>query len=123
MIKKSESKEMYLEVMLELFESKQKIRLTDIAEKLNISKPSVNNRLNKFKDLGLINKKPYSEITFTEKGLKLAKKVKNKHRLLTEFFDKTLKVDLSVAEENACRFEHSLTDDMIIAIKDLLIES
>ncbi len=116
----SESQEMYLETMLEIHKTNNKIRLTDIALKLDVSKASVNNALKKLEEENLIKKEHYGEISFTEKGYEKASRVKEKHDLITKFFIKTLNIDPKIAESDACRFEHFASVELINAIKSYL---
>ncbi len=116
----SESQEMYLETMLEIHKTNNKIRLTDIALKLDVSKASVNNALKKLEEENLIKKEHYGEISFTEKGYEKASRVKEKHDLITKFFIKTLNIDPKIAEKDACRFEHFASVELINAIKRYL---
>ncbi len=116
----SESKEMYLETMLELFLNNKKIRVTDVAKSLNVSKASVNSAFKKLEEENLVQKEYYGDIKFTEQGYEKALKIKEKHDLITRFFIKTLNIDPKIAENDACRFEHFASKELIDAIKKYL---
>ena len=57
--KLSASMQDYLEAILELEESEDTVRVTDIANKLQIAKASVNQTINKFKKKGLVRQQIY----------------------------------------------------------------
>ena len=65
-MKLTNSQEEYLKTIYILEKNKQKVRVTDIADKLKITKPSVNKAINLLKDNGVINYQAYGEITLTK---------------------------------------------------------
>ena len=71
-MKLTNSQEEYLKTIYILEKNKQKVRVTDIADKLKITKPSVNKAINLLKDNGVINYQAYGEITLTKEGEKYA---------------------------------------------------
>ena len=62
----SKSLEEYLKSMYILKKQNNNIRVTDIAEKMNCTKPSVNKAINNLKDNGYINYEAYGEIEMTQ---------------------------------------------------------
>ena len=71
----SKSQEDYLKAMYVLKMKNGEIRVTDIAQYLNISKPSVTKAINNMKEIGLVNNETYGKIELTEQGIDIAKKV------------------------------------------------
>ena len=71
----SNSQEEYLKTIYIQKNTKNNIRVTDIANKMNKSKASVNSGLNILKQNGLINYEPYSSIELTETGEREALKI------------------------------------------------
>ena len=71
----SKALEEYLKTMYILKKQNGDIRVTDIANKMNCSKPSVNKAINNLKDNNLINYESYGTIELTESGENLAKKI------------------------------------------------
>lgn len=61
----SKSLEEYLKTMYVLQNQNGYIRVTDIAEKMNCSKPSANKAINNLKLEGLVNYESYGKIEFT----------------------------------------------------------
>ncbi len=104
----SESLEDYLEVILDLELTQKVARAKDIAEKLGIQRGSVTSALKNLEEKKLINYEPYSFITLTQKGKKIAKEVTRRHIVLKDFLVNILKIDEDTAESTACRMEHAV---------------
>lgn len=116
----SESMEMYLETILLIEKEHGHSHVVDIAERLEITKPSVTKAMNQLQKEGLINKEAYGHITLTEKGKAISKKIFKKHCLISSFLEKSLGLTPDEAGENACRMEHIITDAMLEGIKSYL---
>lgn len=114
----SASLEDYLEIICNLLETSQSVKAVEIAKKLNISRASVSEALSKLADKNLIIYEGHKGITITPDGLKKAKEVILKHQTLTAFFENTLGLSKECAEENACKIEHVIDDDVFFRIKD-----
>ncbi len=111
----------YLEAVLVLVRQDGVARVRDIAAATNVSKSSVTTALKHLSDEGLINHDPYQYVTLTPHGQELAQKVLDKHELLTAFLTDVLNIDLTEAEENACRMEH-VVDDIVLERMSMLAE-
>jgi DtxR family Mn-dependent transcriptional regulator len=98
----------YLETIAELQEADHVARAKDIADKLEITRGTVTSALRSLREKGLINYQPYSHITLTEAGHKLADRIIHRHRVVSRYLHEVLKLPVEVAEENACRAEHVL---------------
>lgn len=107
--KLSASMQDYLEAILELEESGEAVRVTDIANKLQIAKASVNQTLSKFKKQGLVRQEMYGPVELTNEGRHMAEKVRQIHRQIKRFLIEVLQVDPNIAEEDACRMEHAVS--------------
>ena len=110
-----ESAEDYLESMVILKEKNGYIRSVDIASFLGVTKPSVSNAMKRLREEGYIEMENSGAITVTEKGLAIADKSYTRHKKLTGFFI-SLGVDPVIAEEDACKIEHDLSDETFDAI-------
>ena len=71
----SKSMEEYIKTMYILKQKNGNIRVTDIAEKMNCSKASVNKAINNLKENGLVNYESYGTIEITDDGENLAQKI------------------------------------------------
>lgn len=114
------SGENYLETILLLSKKNGSVRSIDIARELEFSKPSVSRAVGLLKEdkYITIDKKGYIELT--EKGIKTSEAIYERHQLLTEFLMKTASVSKKVAEEDACKIEHIISDTSFQGIKKFL---
>ena len=78
-----ESGEMYLETILLLGRKRNLIRAVDVAEEMNLSKPSVSRALSRLKDESCIIVGTNGEIAWTGKGRAIAEKIYERHEVLT----------------------------------------
>lgn len=104
----SESQEDYLEVILGLEEKKKVARAKDIAEKMGVQRGSVTSALKNLEEKGLINYEPYSFVTLTEIGKRIAEEITVSHNELKRLLLNVLKIDEKTAESTACRMEHAI---------------
>ena len=114
-----ESGEMYLETILILGLRKNLVRAVDVAEEMNISKPSVSRALAKLKSDSYIIVDENGHIAFTEKGRAIADKIYERHQVLTEIL-MALGVDRETAAADACKMEHDISDETFAAMKQHL---
>ncbi len=101
----------YLEAILQLERSQGKtgVRITDIARKLEVTKPSVIRAMKQLQADGHIEQEAYGDIYLTEKGRMKASQVYHRHSVLTRFFRDILSVDSEQAEKDACLIEHYIS--------------
>ena len=111
-----ESGEMYLETIYVLSQTSNAVRGIDIADQLGYSKPSVSRAIGVLKNEGLVKKDTDGFIKLTEAGEILAKRIYERHTVLTKLFI-NLGVDEETATEDACRIEHYISDKTFDAIK------
>jgi DtxR family Mn-dependent transcriptional regulator len=104
----SDSLENYLEVILDLEQTNKVARAKEIADRLDIQRGSVTGGLKALADKGYINYKPYSFITLTPKGKRIAKDITYRHGVIKEFLSKVLQIDPQTAEDTACKMEHAI---------------
>ena len=109
------SAEDYLESMIILKEKNGYVRSIDIAGFLGVTKPSVSNAMKRLREEGYIEMDKTGLITVTEKGMEIADKIYTRHKKLTDFFV-ALGVDPDIAEDDACKIEHDLSDETFDAI-------
>ena len=102
----SETLQGYLEVILELEELQKVARAKDIADRLKIQRGSVTAALKSLEEKGLIHYQPYSFISLTDSGKKVAEEIAHRHRVLKDFLLNVLQIDEPTAETTACRMEH-----------------
>ena len=115
-MKNNQSAEDYLEAILVIRERSGNARSIDVANELNVSKPSVSVAMKKLKERGLILIDGNGLITFSEEGKAIAEKVYGKHKLLTGCLVE-IGVDEKTAAEEACLIEHIISDKTYDCIK------
>lgn len=109
----SSSLEEYLKTIYILKNEKQEIRVTDIAERMNCTKPSVNKAVKSLQAKELVNYEVYGDIELSEKGEKLAKKILEAYDITYIFLTEILKVDKENAKEEAIKIKSVLNDDTL----------
>ena len=109
----SKSSEEYLKTMYILKQQNGNIRVTDIANKMNCTKPSVNKAVNNLKEEGLLNYESYGSIELTEKGIDLAKKILEAYDIVYLFLKDVLNLEEEKAKLEAEKIKTNLSDDTI----------
>ncbi|MCD6487931.1 MAG: metal-dependent transcriptional regulator [Desulfurococcales archaeon] len=84
-----------------------RIRIKDIAERLNVKPSSVIEYLRRLMDMGYVIYKPGTRIRLTEKGKKVGEAIYQKHLVIKEFLI-LLGVPEDIAETDACYIEHGI---------------
>ena len=109
----SNSQEEYLKTIYILKNTKNEIRVTEIANKLNKTKASVNSAINSLKQIGLINYEPYGEIELTNEGEKIAQKIIEATDIVKLFLKEIIGATEINAEEEAKAIKTVLSDDTL----------
>jgi Mn-dependent transcriptional regulator len=109
----SPSLEDYLETILQLCEEHGTTKISVIAKKLNIAKPSVTQAVASLCREGLVNHTRYGPISLTDKGRAKAREVWHRHQTISRFLYEILKVSPAVAEKDACMIEHVISPETI----------
>lgn len=105
-----ESGEDYLESILKLRQQGKAVRSIDVVADLGYSKPSVSVGMKRLREGGYITVDGDGVISLTPAGQEVAERIIDRHRALTEFFIR-LGVSPEVAERDACKVEHDLSDE------------
>ena len=111
-----ESGEDYLESILKLRQQGKAVRSIDVVADLGYSKPSVSVGMKRLREAGYITVDKDGILSLTESGETVARRIISRHRTLTEFFIR-LGVSPEVAERDACKVEHDLSDETFEKIK------
>ena len=112
-----ESGENYLEAILVLKNKKGNVRSIDIAHELMVSKPSVSVAMKHFRENGYIVVESDGCISLTEKGEAVAKRVYERHQIVTKAL-MALGVDEITALEDACKIEHDISEKTFEKLKE-----
>lgn len=109
----SKVSEEYLKNMYILKKQNGNIRVTDIANKMNCSKPSVNKAVNNLKEEKMLNYESYGTIELTKEGEDLAKKIIEAYDIVYLFLKDVLNLDEEEAKEEAERIKLAINDNTI----------
>lgn len=109
----SKALEEYLKTMYILKKQNNNIRVTDIAEKMNCTKASVNKAIYNLKDNGLLNYESYGTIELTKEGENLAKKILEAYDIVYLFLKDVLNIEEEKAKQEAENIKSSITDETV----------
>lgn len=109
----SKSLEEYIKNMYVLKKQNGNVRVTDVAEKMNCSKASVNKALNNLKDNGLVNYETYGTIEITDAGEDLAQKILESYDIVFVFLKDVLGMEAEAAEKEAENIKSSMSDETV----------
>jgi len=117
-LRSSAAVEDYLERILELINSKGYARVVDIAAALKISQASVTNMVQRLDAEGLLKYEKYRGLILTTVGKSLARKIAQRHKLLTDFLG-LLGLDDRVIYHDVEGMEHHISTPTLRAIEAL----
>ncbi len=108
--------EEYLETIYRLQEKEgDSAKTNEIVKWLNVVPGTVTNTIERLEKEGLVEHEPYRGVKLTEKGRRIAVQVVRRHRLSERLLTDILHLDWSKAHEAACKIEHDIDDEEIIA--------
>lgn len=105
----------YLEAMLMMKEKHGYVRSIDVAEFLGVTKPSVSYATKRLRESGHITMDKDGLITLTDTGMAVASSMLDRHKTLTAFLI-DIGVDKEIAEADACKIEHDISQQTFEAI-------
>jgi DtxR family Mn-dependent transcriptional regulator len=112
--------EEYLETIYKISQNEKIVKTSRISKDLGITSASVSEMLKKLDKMDYVNYSQYKGVKLTENGLKVAKRITRKHRLLERFLRDILKLKDHILHDQACEMEHSLSDDAERALCQVL---
>jgi Mn-dependent DtxR family transcriptional regulator len=99
--------EMYLKTILRLDPPDGSgVRVTEIAESLGVTKPSVSEALRSLTARGLVVHPAYGVVRLSARGRRAATEIAHRFDVLRRFFAEILRVDERLAARDACEIEH-----------------
>lgn len=104
--------EEYIETIHDIVEKRGFVKAVDIVNELCLSPSTVSEMLKRLDNEGYINYEKYRGATLTNKGLKLARDLRRKHKVLREFLI-TIGITYENADKEACKIEHVVVDETI----------
>jgi DtxR family Mn-dependent transcriptional regulator len=115
-----DSTEMYLRIVLELEEEGVPALRARVAERLHLSAPSVSEGVSRLEEQGLLVLTEDRTVALTERGREWASSVMRKHRLAERLLADVIGLDPVYIHEEACRWEHVISDRVEQRIAELL---
>ena len=112
----NESKEMYLETILVLSQTKEHVRSVDVANDLGFKKSSVSVAMKNLREENLIQVDEKGYITLTPAGKEIAEMIYERHQFLSEYLMK-IGVPEDIAIDDACKIEHVISKESFEALK------
>jgi len=105
--------EEYLEAILNMASEGKKVLAARLAERLQVSPPTVTVTLQRMGRDGLVAANERKEIGLTEKGMKMAMSVVRRHRLAERLLTDVLKIPWHEAHQEACLLEHGISEKVM----------
>ena len=121
-MKLTSSQEEYLKTIYLLEMNSTKVRVTDIANKLKITKPSVNKGIKCLREIGLVNYETYGNISLTDEGERMAVGIIKRQDILEMFLEEVLEIDKKQAIEEAKAMKHVVSENTAIKLDKYITE-
>lgn len=109
----SASSQDYLEIIYTLYKSGIEVRSVDIATAMGVSRASISKAMGVLKNAGMVMQEKYGRIMLTTEGMAAAKKVIRTHETLKSFLVDVLGVSEKIAQQDACKMEHSISPETL----------
>jgi DtxR family Mn-dependent transcriptional regulator len=110
----------YLEAIYNLNKEKRVVRVKDIATRLSVKMPTVSSMLKTLNSNGLVKYEKYEYVELTKIGADVGQQVRRRHRTLLKFLTEILKIEFTVADEEACKMEHALSTATMDHLADFM---
>ena len=120
MRRKMTRREDYLKLIYTL-SRKGEVRGADLADALDVKRPTVCVYLKRLVDIGDIVMDEHHCVHLTQRGLQIAESTLDKHGMLLALLQ-NLGVPGEIATEDACAIEHNISPETYSALKQLLNE-
>jgi len=109
----SKAQEEYLKTIYIIKKQNNGVRVTDIANRMHCTKPSVNKAINHLKSNGLLNYETYGIIELTQEGENLARKIIETYDIVNIFLKDVLNLEAKEAEKEAENLKSAMSDNTI----------
>ena len=116
----SESVEDYLKAIFKLERHGQWVATSHIAERLQISAPSVSRMLKKLSESKRVQHAPYRGVKLTRGGRRQALRVIRNHRVLETYVAQVLGMAWDRVDQEVERLEHVVSDELINRMEEAL---
>jgi DtxR family Mn-dependent transcriptional regulator len=103
----------YLEAIYHLCRDEGVARVKAIADRLEVTTPSVVGAIRKLKDRNLVIQEPYGYVRLTMEGEEIGGAVSHNHEVLSDFLKEILGLDHETASVDACKIEHAVSAETV----------
>lgn len=110
----------YLETIFDLDREKKAIRVKDIAKRMDVKMPTVTSMLKTLNDRGLVHYEKYEYVELTKDGASVGREMHRRHLILRKFLTTILNIDPAVADDEACKMEHALSEETLKSLTDFM---
>ena len=111
--KLSSQMEDYLEAIFHLCREEGVARVKAIADRLEVTNPSVVGAIRKLKNRNLVIQEPYGYVRLTMEGEEIASAITHRHEVLSDFLKDILGLDHETASVDACKIEHAVSPETV----------
>jgi DtxR family Mn-dependent transcriptional regulator len=110
----------YLEAIFDLDQEKRVVRVKDIAKRMDVKMPTVSSMLKNLNNRGLVNYEKYEYVELTKDGADVGKEIRRRHEVLLKFLTEILNIEFKIADEEACKMEHTLSSTTLDSLTDFM---
>lgn len=103
----------YLEAIYHLCRDEGVARVKAIADRLEVTTPSVVGAIRKLKDRNLVIQEPYGYVRLTMEGEEIGGAISHNHEVLSDFLKEILGLDHETASVDACKIEHAVSAETV----------
>jgi DtxR family Mn-dependent transcriptional regulator len=112
----SVAQEDYLRAISKLYNGLDPVGVTELAQALGVTPPSVSGMIQRLEADGFVEHRPRHGVTLTPAGQAAALNIHRRHRLVETFLVQVLGLDWSEVHEEAEALEHHLSERVVRAI-------
>jgi DtxR family Mn-dependent transcriptional regulator len=107
----------YLEAIYHLCRDEGVARVKAIADRLEVTTPSVVGAIRKLKDRNLVIQEPYGYVRLTREGEEIGGAISHNHEVLSDFLKDVLGLDHETASVDACKIEHAVSPETVSRLR------
>lgn len=115
----SPSLEQYIEAIADLLKKDKVCSVSEIAEQVQVSRPAASRAVRELKEKDYVAHKAYGYVDLTPKGQSLADRLTVRHEALYNFLHGVLGFDPEWSDQEACRLEHQVDDELAARLDSL----
>lgn len=104
------ARENYLKAIYDLSGRGKPVLVSQIAGQLGVTRVSVSQMIKTLEQDGLVQHERYGPLTLTEHGVKIARSINKRNKMIVEFLVDVLGMDVDTAKKDACRMEHTISN-------------